>query len=204
MASGIAIGIPFYKNAIVASEEEGINVLNFDKVNDYVSLGTHPIISGALTFTFKCLRRNTGEVQFQFKSGTDIFGVFIIGNIIQVSTSTNSWFVTANNTGNIEKITIIKDISNVVTDIQVNDVSITPLTRTTAVNYNLDGDFIGRCNRFIFGNLYADSLVFDININNNHFYKGYNSGNQDSAWVDQTGNINGTVFGSPTTINLNV
>lgn len=44
-------------------------------------------------------------------------------------------------------------------------------------------------------NRFFEGSVWDVNINNQHFYKGY--GNTDAHWVDQIGSNHGTVIGNP-------
>lgn len=90
-------------------------------------------------------------------------------------------------------IEIIKGASSI-TSIKANNNTLTTLYSGTVV-YNTAGTL-----SYSGGN--GGASIWNLEIVGSHKWIGYPYGNQDSAWVDIIGSIDGTVTGSPGTRNL--
>lgn len=193
----------------VAPSDNGnaYGVVDWDGVDDYINFSTQPDIIGTRVITFSIhvnslSGTNINSIIYIEKSApNDKLFVYIQGNYLKVQVRGSSAaggkmvdmtsFVGENVDVQINKAT--GDISQVL--INGSSLGVT-LTSYVAIN----------ATRFMIGNYplnsyLSNALIWDININDEHFYSGQPSGNLDAAWIDSTDSINGSVVGAPTTTN---
>jgi hypothetical protein len=211
MVLGNAIGIPFQGNIITPSStpESVTGLLNFDGIDDYVELSSTPDVTGSKTISFKLYISSSigeeggGRILSIGSDPTDFLSVNITNSYIIVHTDSNA-------TLNCKRANITTLLDTILTiNIVKSTTHIDSLTINGTASYTEDtvgtsltpnGARIGSSTTDQYYNSY--SYIWDININNEHAYAGQPNGNLDSAWVDTIGSINGTVYGSPTTINI--
>jgi hypothetical protein len=186
-------------------------VLAFDGVDDRVVLGgsgTGPDPTGSKTLTLKLYLTsipasdvivchfNTGAVNDLLSLHINNSGYLVVSR--SGTTATDGRMVDISSNLNRELDISISKSLGVIDTILINGVD-NSIAATSFTPYNGTVAYIGAATA---GNYILDAFIWDININNTNTYSGQPDGNLDSAWVDTTGVIDGTVQGSPTTTDL--
>lgn len=209
MQIGNAIGIPFNKNSSLYSVE---GLLDFDGVDDHVRLSSMPDLTGSKTISFKLYMPSTSPskdegVLWFFPTGgnSDNFCVYYNNAnndlIFQVTTTTTTNYNLDYDSysGQILNIVVVKT-AGALSSITINGQSISLTPGTISTTFSNNTALIGSYS--LISTQYWSGLIWDINIDDSHTYDGYPNGNQDSAWGDGIGSIDGTVYGSPTTTSI--
>jgi hypothetical protein len=191
---------------------EAYTVINFDGVDDGVTM-THPTMTGNKRVTFRMYLDNSSgysnEQLFTFGSSTtDHLNLRLNGSnlivILSTSSASNREVDISSYSGAIVDVEIVKSTSSITsvsfdTVSQTLNATISSQTSTTNGQVGIPGS----------GGIYLqDATIWDINIYDdpagtnvltNSWYGAGSSANQDVAWIDDTGGLDGTVGGTPAT-----
>lgn len=184
--------------------DNSVTVMDFDGSNDFISLSSVPDVTGSKTISFKFRVDTTPAIAgyiIQFGTGTDYCNVAYSSTdklVVQCS-GTDTGSTDLNITlGQIYEIQITKT-TGTTTAIELDGVpqvvggSVISAGPTT-------GDTIGNLGG---SSRYHDGVVYNVLIASTHQWNGTGvNANQNSAWEDQIGAIDGTVNGTPTTVTI--
>jgi hypothetical protein len=211
------------EEVVIPEPDPGVGVLDFDGIDDYIGFNSVPDVTGTKTISFDCyfpeLATGSGQnMIINIEDGTSdfltvYFGVSFSNEILfefvcsDSALGSHSTILDSSNKGKILHIVVNKTVGNI-DSIYINDV--------LQSGYNITEGFTSGQGAFEIGRLYLGEedilyseasehcYIWNININDEHLYLGIPNGNTDEAWIDQIGSINGTVYGSPTTIDLEI
>jgi hypothetical protein len=196
-------------NNIQVGTETVSGLMEFDGVDDEVVFSGTPDITGNRTVSFKLYIKDVmdgGHILYIGDSGSQCLSVRVLSNTLRAYALRDSTSHTIRSynvdytspsppdleTGVIYNIQITKTSTDI-TSFVVNGVD-NSTSFPTSQNISSTGFSIGSIGGT---NLNNNFHIWDINIDGNHAYTGQPNGNQDSAWVDTIGSIDGTVNGSP-------
>lgn len=190
-------------------------LLDFDGVDDYVQLSSVPDISGSYTIGFSVYWSNnfqnstTAQRLFEFLNiASDRLTIILDASTapnrsIRVFTDVEQKYYYINNL-TVNTIENRLDFLISITNGTINLLTINGQTQTA--DNTSSGGLSGVSGATIGANYslnsFYDSLIWDLFITSRNSYLGQPNGNQNMAWVDQTGTANGTVNGSPSTIDI--
>jgi len=198
------IAIAWWKNfnSFISSVIEVDGVLVGDAVSSVV-LGSIPDVTGNKTIS----------CDIYIPSTTTIFGGFMIwisdGSSDMFSMDvfdTNTLRVTANGLAGFTDGVATVDISSLKD--RILNVVITKTTRAvTSIKINgiesatfFVSGLVASSDAYFYNS--KDIYMWNVNINNSHTYSGQPAGNQDSAWADNTGSIDGALDGVLSTTSI--
>lgn len=206
-----------FNNVFEEPEEEPttavVGLLDFD-ANSHVELSSIPDVTGAKTISFNIYLISNGDESVLISILDDFTDFFVVSCEYGVSDVT-VYIYTGNesNSSGLAYFTLGSeyieeqlDVAVVKTAGGVSSVTINGLP----ISLTNDFGFASNNAQAYIGAFYASSLltefdgflIWDIDINSSHQYPAQPLGNQDSAWIDTIGSINGTVNGSPSTIDI--
>lgn len=204
MALGNAIGIPFFNTDNEVSTIYGL--LNFDDIDDYVGLSSIPDVTGTKTISFSLYIHPDQYVALDimvFSNGSSDWVRIYFDGTDGIRARTN--YDGTNNSKRIDISSLKGQVLDFVITKTTSSIDTFTVNGSSAYTTDVLGNnteplqaFIGKAT----GNGYDYILIWDININDEHAWAGQPDGNQDSAWVDTIGSIDGTVNGTPTTYDL--
>jgi len=213
---------PYYPEAVVG-------LLDFDGVDDVVTLPATVDVTGNKTIDFKCYINDsvpgedgtvTGALMCLSQDITDLlwvninkeyeeFAIYSIEVLLNAGDNTNpnaSWSFDLD----LLLLNTIIDISIVKTAGQISSCSVngSPVTLTSSGNGEIHTaeNLIGAVTLFSTTEYLSSTnigYIWSLGIGSSHSYPGSPDGNTNTAWVDGIGTDNGAVSGSPTTIDLN-
>lgn len=183
-------------------------LLDFDGTDDRITFGSHPDVSGSKIISFKAYLPSTSSGNgplFIFKdSNTDFirFELSTEGDLFINTNNTNIYsYSDSSLIDNVVEVEITKT-TGVLSNLSINRVDVSFSTIVTATSPD-DGDYIGYESRS--GGAateYYYGRIWDLNINYEHRYDGQPYADQDSAWIDRVGTLDGTVNGTPSTTSV--
>lgn len=206
------IGNTISSNNIEVPDSGVEGLLDFDGVDDYVSLGSVPDVTGNKTISFKIYVSSVSTFSpiLMFRSTTisDSFAVWVNSGDLycyaKYGTSGTNASGTYDLTGledTILNVVVVKTAEQIVS-ITVNSVENAVLASTAYAGQDANHMWIGRYINGAGTSTYTTALIWDVVINGILSVAGHPSGNQNSAWEDTIGTNDGTVNGSPTTTDI--
>jgi hypothetical protein len=203
-----------FNNVFAAVEEEPtgvVGVINYDGVDDYVSLSSIPDVTGNKTISFDMFMSSSAESSLfitGIRSGTNIDYIGITAEYdslffliyVYIGTTAYEFIINESLLDNFLHVIISKTSSSATLTINGDSItsttdSITPIGASQA---NIGGFNDGSAD------VYSDSAnvssFWNFKIGSDPVYPGQPDGNLDSAWAN--GVNNGTVNGSPSTIDI--
>lgn len=201
-----------FNNIFVSSKILGL--LNFDNVNDTVVMNSVPDVQGNRTLTFKLFLKTDSFPAFGSHESVLSFQS-VNSDHLAMTLEDNFLGLQVANIGNSKKLDIT-GLDNKILDIFVKkgtssiviftiNGSGSPVTKT-GIQINVGDKHIGSRSGEV--NFLGNALVWDFEFINDDTtsliskWVGQPNGNQNSAWVDSVSGNNGTVLGSPTTIDI--
>ena len=196
-----------------AAKEIIVNgLLDFDGINDSVRVYPQPDISGEKTISF--------DIFFEsYTATTDVFIIFSCGAdntdylMISYRPAVEQLFVAAKRTNGMSSYDISHLIDqHVVIEIQKETGNISSVKANgeelSVISSGLTGPFATSETYFGYHPAYVPSpwkylnhaLIWDLEIKDQNHWAGYPNGNTNTAWIDTISGFDGTVLGSPTTI----
>lgn len=194
-----------------------IDVLNFDGINDIVIFSSVPVITGDKIITIHSyLTQESGYGTASVGEGIlalipgalahDYLLITLRDNQFRIYVTdndnvSNKYFLLTGLGNQYLEIIITKTTSSVIS-VEING-NIIALNNIDALGMGAQWKQIGQVAG---GDLLDDCYLWDISIENagveTHHWRGYPDGALSSAWEDQIGSIDGTVFGTPTGIEI--
>lgn len=182
-------------------------VLDFDGLNDYVELTSTPDASGSkvLTFSlnlnkvtgFPTVANGSGLICFNVSSSSEYICIFLKGDEFLVYVSAlplvNTRYTIPTSILNKPIEVILTKTATAITSFSVDGINLVGTSDVPGTNFSTNYKYIGTDGTIEL----EDAQIWDINLNDEHFWAGNPEGNLDSSWVDST-YVNSTIIGSPT------
>lgn len=195
--------IPKAGDKIFLNQNTITGLLAFDGIDDRVGINLN--VTGSQTITFKCYLDSSRDLLvFCFKNSDSDFIYFNYseGFFFDIYVSNTKFYRYTSSSSLYDEILNISitKTAGVITDLTINETSVT-LTEFTGIFNISSTNYLGFANVNTFDK-YSKGLIWDLNLSSNNAYEGRPNGNLNSAWEDTIGAIDGSVEGSPTTIDL--
>lgn len=207
------IAVAWYKNLLARNKVcEGnsdiIGVIDWDGVDDTVSFASVPDVTGDKIVTFNIYIESAhtfpiaapGETLFAFRDSNDYLVVQIIGNTLRCffEQSTDSKYIDISSYKDQGLEVVITKTTQDIVSISINGVNQSISQGGFFDGLSYTASYIGYTRSGISDDQYLEgAYIWGININDTNTWLGEPDGNQDSAWIDTTGSIDGTVNGTP-------
>jgi len=182
-----------------------VGIIEWDGIDDKIGFPSHPDVTGSKTITFNAVFESYGVSQaedvFVFGSNSnDYLDVTYITNVerMRVAASVSGGSIDYDISGIIGtqvEIEIIKT-AGVIVSTKANGNAL-PIFTTGSGNSATSESTIGYHPDVGAFKYLHHALLWDIQIDGVGLWKGYPAGNTNTAWEDQIGAIDGSVFGDP-------